>query len=61
MKLLMACGVPRNVANMGAEVVRGYMMINGREMRPGCYELAWGTLMYHAAQRKREEAGSAEA
>lgn len=59
-KLLMACGVTRNTANKGAGIVRRSMMNDGIEVRPGCYELAWGALMYHAGQRRQGEVGPAE-
>ena len=51
-KLLMACGVSRNVANEGAKIVRGMTMVCGEEKRKGDYGLMWDSLLYWAQERK---------
>lgn len=51
-KLLMACGVSRNVANEGAKIVRGMTMVCGEEKRKGDYGLMWDALLYWAQERK---------
>ena len=54
-KLLMSCGVSRNVANDGAKIVRGMTMVCGGEKRKGCYGLMWDSLLYWAQERKKPE------
>lgn len=52
-KLLMACGASRNVANEGAKIVRSMTMVCGEEERKGCYGLMWDSLLYWAQEQKK--------
>lgn len=54
-KLLMGCGVLRNLANEGAKIVRNMTMVCGDEKRKGCYGLMWDSLLYWAQERKMPE------